>query len=84
MTIRAVRLEEGGDAILENFLRLRLPGGEIRLLYRRSHRNSRRERQGHSNEDQSHQVTAKSSLSTERKLLFGRHDACQAAAVGPC
>ena len=84
MTIRAVRLEEGGDAILENFLRLRLPGGEIRLLYRRSHRNSRRERQGHSNEDQSHQVTAKSSRSTERKLLFGRHDACQAAAVGPC
>ena len=76
VTIRAVGLEEGRNAILENLLRLRLPGGEIRLLHRRSHRNGRRERQGKAHESQSQQVTARSSRSAEGKLLFGRHDAC--------
>ena len=80
MTIRAVGLEEGRDAILENLLRLRLQRREILLFRLRSYRgHGRGQCQGNAHKGQRQQATAKSSGGTVGILLFGRRDACEAA-----
>jgi len=77
MTIRAVRLKEGRDPILEDLLRFSLQRREILFISMHSHR--RKQGQGKAHDGQGQQATANSCRSTGRKLLFGQRGACEAA-----